>query len=468
MIKENQRILNILNVISDFIILFLSYMISTYIRFFFMYITYDNRVPALEVAWNRQYFLAALLFALVEIVFFYGANLYSHTRRERLRRELTRIMEMGALAVLVLMAFLYLTRVVDFSRIAIAIYYVLSSSLLVGKRIILRYTLRYFRRKGYNQKHVILVGNGKHARQYVESIRKNPDLGYTIDGYVSKTVRPELGRQLGAYEDLERILDQPGIDEVIITLEQHEAEFMNKIIAACDKSGIRICIIPYFNDYIPAFPTIDTIGESRIINIRSIPLDHMLNAFIKRLADIIGSLLLIILTSPVMLITAIGVKVSSPGPIIFKQERIGLNKKHFYMYKFRSMRVNADSSKAWSTDEDPRKTRFGSLIRKFSLDELPQFFNVLKGDMSMVGPRPEIPYYVDQFKEEIPLYLVRQQVRPGITGWAQVNGYRGDTSIPERIRHDIWYIEHWSIWLDAKIVLKTIFGGMMNSEKIKK
>ena len=138
------------------------------------------------------------------------------------------------------------------------------------------------------------------------------------------------------------------------------------------------------------------------------------------------------------------------------------------MYKFRSMRINDASASAWSTDEDPRKTKFGSLIRKFSLDELPQFFNVLKGDMSLVGPRPEIPYYVNQFKEEIPLYLVRQQVRPGITGWAQVNGYRGDTSIPERIRHDIWYIEHWSIWLDAKIVLMTIFGGMMNSEKLKK
>ena len=468
MIKENQRVLNILNVISDFLILFLSYIIATYIRFFCMYIWYESKLPALWIPWNRQYLTAALLFALVEILFFYMANVYSHTRRERLRREITRITEMGALAVLVLMAFLYLTRIVDFSRIALAIYYVLSTVLLLIKRLILRHTLRYFRRKGYNQKHVILVGNGKHARQYVESIKANPDLGYTIDGYVSRVEKPGLGKHLGAYEDLEQILDQPGIDEVIITLEIHEAEFMKKVISACDKSGIRICIIPYFNDYIPAYPSIDTIGESRIINIREIPLDHMLNAFVKRFADIIGSLFLIILTSPVMLVAAIGVKLSSPGPVIFKQERIGLNKEHFYMYKFRSMRVNADSTKAWSTDEDPRKTRFGSLIRKFSIDELPQFFNVLKGDMSLVGPRPEIPYYVNQFKEEIPLYLVRQQVRPGITGWAQVHGYRGDTSIPERIRHDIWYIEHWSIWLDARIVFRTIFGGMINSEKVTK
>ena len=226
--------------------------------------------------------------------------------------------------------------------------------------------------------------------------------------------------------------------------------------------------IPYFSDYIPVHSSIDTIGESRVINIREIPLDHMVNAFVKRFFDILGSFILIILTSPIMVFAAIGVKLSSPGPVIFKQERIGLNKEHFYMYKFRSMRVNVDSAKAWSTDTDPRKTKFGSFIRKCSIDELPQFFNVLKGDMSLVGPRPEIPFYVNQFKEEIPLYLVRQQVRPGITGWAQVNGLRGDTSIPERIRHDIWYIEHWSLWLDVKIVFKTVFGGMINSEKINK
>ena len=161
--------------------------------------------------------------------------------------------------------------------------------------------------------------------------------------------------------------------------------------------------------------------------------------------DVVGSLVLIVLTSPIMLGVAIGVKLSSPGPIIFKQERVGLNKRPFMMYKFRSMRVNAAEDSAWSTNSDPRKTRFGSIIRKFSLDELPQFFNVLKGDMSLVGPRPEIPFHVEHFKEEIPRYLVRQQVRPGLTGWAQINGLRGDTDIAERIRYDIWYIENLSL-----------------------
>ena len=177
--------------------------------------------------------------------------------------------------------------------------------------------------------------------------------------------------------------------------------------------------------------------------------------------------MLIVLTSPIMLGVAIGVKLSSPGPIIFKQERVGLNKRPFMMYKFRSMRVNAAEDSAWSTNSDPRKTRFGSIIRKFSLDELPQFFNVLKWDMSLVGPRPEIPFHVEHFKEEIPRYLVRQQVRPGLTGWAQINGLRGDTDIAERIRYDIWYIENWTVALDIKILFRTVFGGkMVNDEKI--
>ena len=181
--------------------------------------------------------------------------------------------------------------------------------------------------------------------------------------------------------------------------------------------------------------------------------------------DVVGSLVLIVLTSPIMLGVAIGVKLSSPGPIIFKQERVGLNKRPFMMYKFRSMRVNAAEDSAWSTNSDPRKTRFGSIIRKFSLDELPQVFNVLKGDMSLVGPRPEIPFHVEHFKEEIPRYLVRQQVRPGLTGWAQINGLRGDTDIAERIRYDIWYIENWTVALDIKILFRTVFGGKMVNDE---
>ena len=188
---------------------------------------------------------------------------------------------------------------------------------------------------------------------------------------------------------------------------------------------------------------------------------------VKRALDVTFSLIGTAVSSPILLAVAAAVKLDSKGPVIFKQERLGKDGKVFEMYKFRSMRVNVQQETGWSTDCDPRKTHFGSFIRKFSLDELPQFFNVLKGDMSLVGPRPEVPYHVEHFKEEIPRYLVRQQVRPGCTGWAQIHGLRGDTDIAERIRYDIWYIENWTVALDIKIIFRTVFGGkMVNDEKL--
>ena len=201
-----------------------------------------------------------------------------------------------------------------------------------------------------------------------------------------------------------------------------------------------------------------------IVYIRQVPLNDMLNAFMKRAVDIFGSLFAIILFSPVMIVTAICVKLSSPGPIIFKQERVGLHNKNFMMYKFRSMGVqrDEDEEKEWTTKNDPRVTKVGKLIRKTSIDELPQLFNVLSGKMSLVGPRPERPQFVEKFKEEIPRYMVKHQVRPGMTGWAQVNGLRGDTSIQDRIDHDIYYIENWSLGFDIKILFLTVFKGFVN------
>jgi len=313
---------------------------------------------------------------------------------------------------------------------------------------------------------VIVVGDGHLAQQYVEDIRMNPHLGITVDGYVSAAEKPGLGKHIGCYEDMEWILQNRELDELVVALEPSEVHFMPQILAAADKEGVPLSLIPFFNDYIPSQPTIEALGNTRLIDMRATPMDHLGWAVVKRAMDIVGALVLIVLSGPVMLAVAIGVRISSPGPVIFRQERVGKNKKPFEMLKFRSMRITGTEDTGWSTHDDPRKTKFGSMIRKYSLDELPQFFNVLKGDMSLIGPRPEVVYHVNHFKEEIPRYLVRQQVRPGITGWAQVNGLRGDTSIEERVKYDIWYIENWSIWLDVKILLMTVFGGMVNPEKI--
>jgi Undecaprenyl-phosphate glucose phosphotransferase len=321
------------------------------------------------------------------------------------------------------------------------------------------------RTKGLNLKHVIIVGAGEVANEYLSIIKSNKTFGYDYCGYVANNSNFE-GIKLGNYTDLYMILDKYKPDEVVCALDISEAKYIEDIVSDCEKTGTKISIIPFCYKYIPSQPYFDQIGSIPLINIRRIPLDNLGNAFIKRTIDIIGSLILILCTSPIMIITALIIKITSKGAIIFKQNRVGLNKNLFTMYKFRSMKVNSQEKTGWSTNNDPRKTKFGSFIRKFSIDELPQFFNVLKGDMSLVGPRPELPHFVDTFKDEIPLYMVKHQVKPGITGLAQINGYRGDTSIKKRIEFDIYYIENWNILMDISILFNTVFKGLKNNEQI--
>ncbi len=464
MIKKYQKTFNAINVISDYVLIFLSYVIAGLIRVGFMY--GDN--PNLELAFNKKYLSLIAIFSCFLIITYAFTKLYRSQRVLQLAKEVVLIIFVNTVCFLMLASILYVLRYTDFSRLMLFIFYCISTAVIVTKRIILRMVLRYYRKKGYNIKHIVIVGNGHLAFEYKKSVEKEAHLGFKIAGYVSKVSKENLGKQLGSYENLSDILENNEVDEVVIALEPHENIYMKMVISACEKQGVRTNIIPFYNDYIPSHPSVYVVGNTKLINIRSIPLDNPFNAFYKRAFDILVSLAAIILTSPLMLIIAIGVKLSSPGPILFKQKRIGLNKKPFTMYKFRSMRITDKENTAWTTDNDPRKTKFGALIRKYSCDELPQLFNVLFNSMSIVGPRPEIPHHVEHFKEEIPLYLVRQQVRPGITGWAQVNGFRGDTSIEDRIKYDIWYIENWTWLLDLKILFMTIFGGMSNKEQLVK
>lgn len=244
----------------------------------------------------------------------------------------------------------------------------------------------------------------------------------------------------------------------------NEYHKLEQIVAICEKSGVHTKFVPDYYNFISTNPYTEDLDGLPVINIRNVPLTNTVNRMIKRLIDIIGSIVALILFSPIMLVVAILVKKSSPGPIFFAQERIGLGNKPFKMYKFRSMGVQdpKKEAKEWTTKNDARVTPVGRIIRKTSLDELPQFWNVLKGDMSLIGPRPERPLFVEKFKEEIPRYMIKHQVRPGITGWAQVNGFRGDTSIRSRIEHDLYYIENWSLGLDIKILFLTFFKGFVN------
>lgn len=462
MIKENQKLLNQLNVLSDGVILFFMLPLAFWLRFFVL--------PGGEISVPLREYLVLDIFLTFASLFTIAAfGLYHSFRRERLRKELARLWMACALDIGLLLSYLFVAHDVHYSRLTLALYFVLSLVALSGKRIVLRKTLRHFRKLGYNRKYVLILGNGPMAHKYLKAILAEPEFGFYAVGYVSETPSENEWdlAHLGRFEHLEQLIECHHPDEVVSAVEVEDYHRMREIIIACEKTGTKLSVIPLYADFMPPNPQFDELNGIPLMNIRRIPLDNWANAFLKRAVDIVGSFLLLLISSPVMLACAIGVKLSSPGPVFFKQERVGLGKKSFYMYKFRSMRVNDSANTAWSEDYDERKTKFGAFLRKCSLDEFPQFFNVLKGDMSLVGPRPEIPFFVDQFKEEVPLYMVKHQVRPGITGWAQVNGFRGDTSIKGRIEHDIYYIEHWSLLFDLKILLITLFGGkFLNNEKL--
>jgi exopolysaccharide biosynthesis polyprenyl glycosylphosphotransferase len=260
------------------------------------------------------------------------------------------------------------------------------------------------------------------------------------------------------------VLDAEKVDFTVFCMDGYGGDRVQRMVRACDDRCVKVFLVPSAQGFFKSQEQIEYIGSLPIINIHSTPLDVPKNAALKRAMDIVCSLVLIVVFSPVMISVALGVLVSLGRPIFFKQERVGLMGKPFGMIKFRSMRPGRGTSGGWSTGVDSRKTRFGNLIRRYSLDELPQLFNVLAGSMSLVGPRPEQREFVERFKDEIPLYMVKHYVKPGMTGLAQIKGLRGDTSISERISADISYIEGWSLLLDIQILLKTPFRMLNRSE----
>lgn len=340
----------------------------------------------------------------------------------------------------------------------------ISFFLIAVKKVATRKIIHKIRSSKKNKKTILIVGNSQGAVEYSKQIENNAHFGYKVIGCVCDSKAPKLNK-LGETSELETILRIYKPDEIVLAFHANEDSKLQKVLNICDKFGIRTSIVPVVYKYFQSKSQIDMIGNLPVVNTRAIPLDNMANAALKRIMDIVISLCMIILTMPIMIIAFIGVKLSSKGPAIFKQKRVGKNNKEFTMYKFRSMRVNDQETTGWTTAEDSRKTKFGTFMRKTGIDELPQFFNVLFGSMSIIGPRPELPIYVEKYRNEIPLYMVKHQVKPGITGLAQIYGYRGDTSIEKRIELDIQYIENWTLFNDIKILVATPFKMFNRNEK---
>ena len=463
LIKDNQKNFSRLHMLIDVFVIAASYALAWLIRF--QGIFEHSAVQSKTV----QEYMFMLIFIIPGYLLLYQAfDLYTPMRMQGRRLVLAGIVKANALGLLIIMFALYNFKELDYSRLTLVSFCVINIVLEWFVRMVIFYILRDMRKKGMNQKQVLLVGYSRAAEEYVDRILQNPQWGYVIRGILDDNVPAGTTykgvKVIGRIANLMIILPSSRLDEIAITLGLSEYYRLEEIVALCEKSGVHTKFIPDYNNVIPTKPYTEDLQGLPVINIRRVPLSDPLNKWMKRGVDIFGAIVAIILFSPVMIVTAIMIKKTSPGPLIFSQERVGLQNRPFKMYKFRSMIVQDEKKekKGWTTKDDPRVTTVGRFIRKTSIDELPQLFNVLRGDMSLVGPRPERPQFVQKFRDEIPRYMVKHQVRPGMTGWAQINGYRGDTSIEKRIEYDLYYIENWTMVFDMKILILTIFKGFFD------
>lgn len=403
---------------------------------------------------------SVLHYVVYSLAFYPHLNLY-----RRFGKQAQRTMLCEFICMFGILALLFIVNLPDFSRGVVFIACALSIALICLKHYIVIRVYSSFLRSGFYQRSILLIGEGPTAERYASVVLGDPEAGHHLLGYVASRMQPFDSPYQGGYDSLEDVLSKLAPDEAIIALSPEQYVHIDGIIASCEKFGVPLRIIPCYEERISSQIVSSKFEDIQMIGIRDIPLNHLGNAMLKRACDIVLSSLMLVVLSPLMVLTAIGVRLSTHDTVFFTQVRIGKDKKPFKMLKFRSMKPNDREDSAWSTQSDDRRTLFGALIRKLSIDELPQLINVLKGDMSIIGPRPEIPCFVEQFRDEIPLYMIRHMVKPGITGLAQVNGFRGDTSIKHRIEYDIAYIENWTIWVDVRIMLRTI-PSLINDEQL--
>ncbi len=447
-------------VVIDFSVITLALILAWYIRFETNLLGFGRSV------WGFDHYIMPIIFIIPAYIFiYYIFGLYTPQRTKKtINSEALKIIEANIIGLLFLVTLLFIFGFTDYSRYMLAMFAIFSTIFSVTERFIIRTLLKLMRSKQYNIKYILMIGADELGIKFSGVINENEYLGYSIMGFLDDNL--EKGERIngstiiGVVGDLEDVISEKLVDRVIITLSHTQYHRLEWIVETCEKCGVRAEIVPDYYRYMPAKPHMDIIEGIPLIQIRHIPLDNTFNRYMKRSLDLILVVPAIVIFSPLIILVAILVKISSPGPVIFKQERVGLNRKSFYMYKFRSMKVPDEEREdfQWTTKDDPRKTRFGSFIRKTSIDELPQFFNILKGEMSLIGPRPERPYFVEKFKEEVPKYMIKHHIRPGMTGWAQVNGYRGNTSLLKRIKYDIYYVENWTLTLDVKIFFRTLIN----------
>jgi Undecaprenyl-phosphate glucose phosphotransferase len=464
MLKQKRQLFEVLFVGADLLVVSCAWILAYWLRFeldlILDFIPADKGVPPFS------HYLSMLLFIwLIWAYVLKRMGLYRPMRGVRGAREVWMLINANALSILLLIAVTYLFREksVPFSRLVFLYFGILATLFLVVERSLLRIFLREIRRRGYNLRYLLIVGAGKLAGEIATRVRLHRELGIQLVGCLSREGGERKGPKgipvVGSYADLPRLLRKMEIDQLVVALPLEDNAMLPEIMESCRDSTVDVKIVPDVYQFVSLVGSIEEFEGLPVISLQESPLDGI-NSFAKRCFDLVVSSVALLILSPLFLLLALVVKITSRGPILYRQQRVSVDGSRFSIYKFRTMRIDAESQgPKWATKGDQRATPIGKFLRRYSLDELPQLINVLLGDMSLVGPRPERPVFIEQFRQRIPRYMLRHKVPAGMTGWAQVNGWRGDTSIDKRIEFDLYYIENWSLSLDLKIMCMTLFRG---------
>jgi Undecaprenyl-phosphate glucose phosphotransferase len=462
-LKQKRQLFEYLFMVADLAVVAIAWLISYWLRFDFELIPVEKGVP------DISHYLSMVAFIwLIWAFVFRKMGLYRPMRGVRRTRELWVLINANALAILLLISITYLFREksVQFSRLVFLYFWVLATIFTVLQRSALRFLLRELRRKGYNLRYMLIVGAGKVASDIVSRIRLHQEIGIQLIGCLSKEGAEKRGPGglpvVGKYSDLKSYLKRMDIDQVVVALPLEDHHMLPEIMMQLQDSMVDIKVVPDLYQFASIGGAIEEFEGLPVISLQACPLDGI-NLFTKRALDLVIAAVCLVVVSPLFLLIAALVKLTSRGPIFYRQERVSFDGSRFGILKFRTMKIDAErAGPGWTRPGDVRVTQLGRFLRCTSLDELPQLFNVIRGDMSIVGPRPERPVFIEEFRRRVPRYMLRHKVPAGMTGWAQVHGWRGDTSIDKRIEYDLYYIENWSLLLDLKILFLTLFSGFKN------
>lgn len=458
--KVRSQILSAVFLASDLLLTAVCWVAAYYLRFLSGWVPVIKDVPDYHLCWANL-----PLVVLLSGVAYHLSSQYDIHRLRRFREEVVTVVKGTALLLLLVMASTFLSHHPYESRAVMLVFFCLTTTAILIARRSAWAVVRYLRSQGYNQSNCLIVGTGRIARKTARAIRHANWMGFHNVGFVDDP-SGRLGGDLplmGSIADLPRVVEEQKVYHVFIALPLRRLADARRIYNILSRSLVEVRLIVDVPTLSGLSLTTSNLDGLPVVGLRESP--HFgLNMFVKRVMDIILALAALVVLGPLMLLIALLVKLTSPGPVFYRQERCGLNGRPFQMLKFRSMRVDAEAQTGavWAVKDDPRRTVFGTFLRKTSLDELPQFINVLLGDMSLVGPRPERPVFIQQFTKSIPNYMARHSVKAGITGWAQVHGWRGNTSLRKRVQHDLYYITHWTPWLDIRILWMTIWRGLFH------